>query len=231
MQRFGKGFMLVSAVLWVVAGAIVFSSPKSGNPPRVAHIIGMQQVASAAAAAYDSGPTPMQVDNTVVNSTVSDGSGGNTWEGPFYIYNEAADIHPADAYVAPVEPWYVQYFGGFGAMFQNLFSPYAVPSYAGTLSQPETPSRPLPPACTISIIPNSVPYGGSATVTWTTRSADHVIFQGIGEVARSGSLPVTNLTSTRALALAVVGAGGVTSSCYTVVNVEPLTVDTTVTAQ
>jgi hypothetical protein len=86
-------------------------------------------------------------------------------------------------------------------------------------------AKQLPPACTISIIPNSVPYGGSATVTWTSRNADHVVFQGLGEVARSGSFPVKDITSTRALALAVVGSQG-SSSCYTVVNVEPVVVYT-----
>jgi hypothetical protein len=224
--------MLSSALLWVVAGAAIFSSPKSGDPPKVAHILGMQQVASVGnalenAVAYDtSGPVPMQVDDTVINSTVSDGSdtsaGIDPWEGPYYVNNAAADIHSAEVAVAPEKPWYVQYFGGFGVMFQNLFDPGSAFSDGGAISQLDAPSRQLPPACTISIIPNSVPYGGSATVTWTTRNADHVIFQGIGEVSRSGSIPVSQLTSTRALALAVVGAEGLSSSCYTVVNVEPL---------
>ena len=77
------------------------------------------------------------------------------------------------------------------------------------------------PACTITITPNQVPYGGSAMVSWGARNSDHVILQGEGEVAAAGSITVSDLTSTRTYALAVAGSGG-TSSCYTVVNVGEL---------
>lgn len=228
MQRVGKGFVFLGALVWIVAGTIIFTSPRSGDSQRVAHTIGMQVATANTAFDYSNAPaTGTAADNTVVHSVVTDGSGPNAWEGPYYVADQnppAADVLQADVVEQPT-PWYVQVFGGFGAMFQNLLTEGNAPGYGGSISQGTKQATLLPPVCTISIIPNSVPYGGSATVTWTTRNADHVIFQGIGEVARSGALPVSGLTSTRALALAVVGAQG-SSSCYTVVNVDPVVVQT-----
>lgn len=227
MQRFGKGLMFVSAFLWIVAGAVVFSSNTSGDPPRFAHNVGAPaQVAGAEAAlTYGSNFTASTVVQAV-NSVISDRSASVPWEGPYYVeYHGDAPVVQQEVIIDEKKPWYVQVFGGLGTMVHNLIPGNTSSAYSVSAPQASRAAKPMPPACTISIIPNSVPYGGSATVTWTSRNADHIVFQGVGEVAPSGSLPVTKITSTRALALAVVGVGGLSSSCYTVVNVEPVIVE------
>jgi hypothetical protein len=199
MQRIGRGFVFVSAVLWIVAGSVVFFSPRTGDPPRVAGVeTGPPRVAHVI-----NPPAQARMQAAAVNVFMDQKSRSNT------------DIVP--------EAWYVRAFGGFGVMFRNLI-PGNSKSTNSSLAQISESTRVLPPACTISIIPNSVPHGGSATITWTSRNADHIVFQGIGEVARSGSISIDEITSTRAFALAVAGTEG-SSSCYTVVNVEPLIVE------
>lgn len=219
--------MFVSAFLWIIAGAVVFSSEISGDPPRFVHTSGtLVNVASANAAfTYGSNPSAPAVIHAV-DTVVSDRSTTMPWEGPYYVENHRnTPAIQQEVVVEEEEPWYVQVFGGFGAIIHNLIPGKTQSAYSVPVTQAAKAGKPMPPACTISIIPNSVAYGGSATVTWTSRNADHVVFQGIGEVAPSGSLPVAKITSTRALALAVVGAEGLSSSCYTVVNVEPVVVE------
>ncbi|MDP3645949.1 MAG: hypothetical protein Q8R25_02580 [bacterium] len=209
MHRIGISVVFVGAIIWITAGAVVFSP----------HISDTAHVASASVA-YGG--------NYAKYVAVSDSSDGYTpGEGSYYI-DRYTSTHPTrlDTFIAQIHPWYVTLFSGFGKMFQRII-PGQAGSVSGVVTVPvtQTESRaPLPPTCVISINPNSVPHDGFATISWTSRNADHVIFQGIGEVGKSGSLPVNHLTSTRAFALAVQGDGG-TSSCYTVVNVESLVVE------
>ena len=77
----------------------------------------------------------------------------------------------------------------------------------------------LAPSCSISITPSTVPYGGSATLTWTSYRASSASISGIGTVALSGSRIIDNITGTRTYTMTVTGGGG-TSTCSATVSIE-----------
>lgn len=211
MQRIGIGMVLVGAGVWIVAGAVIFSSHSSGRLTSESAARGTAVETASASAAYDGS----------ANSADSNAA----WQGSYYIGEQALPQGAAfpDVVAQQQIPWYTQLFGGFGAMFQNIVPGQNIPVF-GMMTSPSQDGisgTVYPPACVITINPNSVPYDGSATISWTSRNAGRVMLQGLGEVASSGSLPVDHLTSTRAFALAVQGVGG-TSSCYTVVDVGTL---------
>jgi hypothetical protein len=119
------------------------------------------------------------------------------------------------------DPWYARLFGDVGLLFGRMVPGQTVQTPAPAADTESIAVRELPPSCVVTISPNSVQYGGSATVFWDSRNADRVVFQGLGEVSKSGSQIISDITSSRAYALAVEGAGG-SSSCYTVVDVAAL---------
>jgi len=196
MHRVGFGLVVVGAVFWIASGAIVFSSDFARG---YADAMRPSQMASAAASVQFSGdPRAVAVA-------------------------EGQQLGASDVTVAPL-PWYGRFFGNFAAFFLRIIPGLGAPVQKGPILDITLPASVQQPACAISIDPNSVPYDGSATVMWSSRGAERAEFQGIGEVALSGSMPVSHLTSSRAFALAVQGKGG-TSSCYTVVDVGAVIAD------
>src|SRR4051812_46397316 len=120
MQRIGKGFVFASALIWIVAGSIVFSSKLSGDPPRVALQTGRPTAVASAATGYDT----VLSDETISNSPVHDASDQGDWEGPYYVSQKTSDTSDTDMIpelvMADMQPWYVRLFGGFGSLFARL---------------------------------------------------------------------------------------------------------------
>jgi hypothetical protein len=216
MQKIGLGFVFVGALAWVVTGIVVFTSDSDGR--RVTEGLVESDPSALVAGAYiglGHGLYAAQQD-PVAHSD-------EAWSGAYYDPDKAMFEYKVSS---PLPAWYVSVFHGFGSLFEQLFSPRvatwgSVTAESESFSVVKAANEPLQPACVVTIVPNSVSYGGSATISWTSRNADKVILQGYGEVSRSGSLTVKYLTSTRAYALAVGGKEG-SSSCYTVINVEPV---------
>ncbi len=75
------------------------------------------------------------------------------------------------------------------------------------------------PTCTINAIPNSVPYGGSSTIVWSSTGATSAYISGIGNVSTYGSRTETNIKSSRTYTMTATGPGG-TSTCSTLVDVK-----------
>ena len=76
-----------------------------------------------------------------------------------------------------------------------------------------------PPSCTLRSIPSSVPYGGSATLVWTSAYASSANISDIGNVNVAGSKIVQGLTSGKSYVMTVTGPGG-TNVCNATVEVE-----------
>ncbi len=74
------------------------------------------------------------------------------------------------------------------------------------------------PSCTLTVSPNSVSYGGNATLSWTTKNTSSASISGIGNVGLSGSYTVSNLTSNKTYTMTVSG-NGQTSTCSASVTV------------
>jgi peptidoglycan-associated lipoprotein len=74
---------------------------------------------------------------------------------------------------------------------------------------PAPPAAPPPPQpkATLSINPESINLGGSATLTWSTQGATDVNIDGVGNVQPNGSKPVSPATSTT-YRLTAQGPGG-----------------------
>jgi peptidoglycan-associated lipoprotein len=70
-----------------------------------------------------------------------------------------------------------------------------VPSAPQETTPPTTPPQPVPTA-SLTVRPESIQPGGSATLTWSTTNATNVNIDGIGAVATSGSQSVTPSQST-----------------------------------
>jgi len=84
---------------------------------------------------------------------------------------------------------------------------------------PAAPPPPEPKA-TLSISPESVSRGGSATLTWSTQDATDVKIEGIGAVQPSGSQSVSPAASTT-YRLTATGPGGSTDATARLTVVEP----------
>jgi hypothetical protein len=80
---------------------------------------------------------------------------------------------------------------------------------------------PNPPSCALTANPNSVQYGGSSTLTWTSQNAvSAMLDNGIGGVAVNGSYTVNNLTSNRTYTLTVTAQNGQTATCQAPIVVQ-----------
>lgn len=84
------------------------------------------------------------------------------------------------------------------------------------------PAAPPPPApkATLSVSPESIDRGASATLTWSTQDATNVSIEGIGSVQPSGSKSVSPSTSTT-YRLTATGAGGSVDATARLTVVEP----------
>jgi peptidoglycan-associated lipoprotein len=87
---------------------------------------------------------------------------------------------------------------------------------------PAPPAAPPPPApkATLSVSPESIQRGGSATLTWSTQDATGVSIDGIGTVQPNGSQPVSPRVSTT-YHLTAQGPGGAADASTRVTVVEP----------
>ncbi len=84
---------------------------------------------------------------------------------------------------------------------------------------------PNAPSCALNANPNSVNYGGSSTLTWSSSNAvSAVIDNGIGGVAVNGSYVVGNITSNRTYTLTVTAANGQTATCQAPIVVQQINV-------
>ena len=84
------------------------------------------------------------------------------------------------------------------------------------------PAAPPPPApkATLSVSPESINRGASATLTWSTQDATDVSIEGIGSVQPSGSKTVSPTTSTT-YRLTATGSGGSVDATARLTVVEP----------
>jgi peptidoglycan-associated lipoprotein len=87
---------------------------------------------------------------------------------------------------------------------------------------PAPPAAPPPPhpTATLSVSPESIQRGGTATLTWSTQDATDVNIDGVGSVAPSGSQKVSPNTSTT-YRLTAQGPGGSTDATARVTVIEP----------
>jgi len=89
----------------------------------------------------------------------------------------------------------------------------------GSASSSATATVHLPPSATLSVDPQAIAFGESATLSWNAFNANTaVIDQGIGDVERNGSITVSP-TATTVYTLTVTGPGG-TSNAQTQVVVQ-----------
>lgn len=75
------------------------------------------------------------------------------------------------------------------------------------------------PTCSISVNPNSVVYGGTASIAWNSTNAVNASLSDIGAVATSGSYTLGAQYTSKTYTLTVTGQNGSTNSCSTTVNV------------
>lgn len=87
---------------------------------------------------------------------------------------------------------------------------------------PAPPAAPPPaqPKATLSVNPESMNRGGTATLTWSTQDATEINIDGIGNVQPTGSQKVTPGTSTT-YRLTAQGPGGSTDATARLTVVEP----------
>jgi peptidoglycan-associated lipoprotein len=85
---------------------------------------------------------------------------------------------------------------------------------------PPTPPPAPTPKATLSVSPESIQRGGSATLTWSTQDATTVNIDGVGSVQPSGSQSVSPSTSTT-YHLTAQGAGGSADASTRLTVVEP----------
>lgn len=89
-----------------------------------------------------------------------------------------------------------------------------------TITVTAAPPGPTP-TVTINSNPQSISYGGSSTLSWSSTNADWCEIQpGIGEVNLSGSMPVSPLVTTT-YAITAHGQGGTATSTVTVTVAAP----------
>jgi peptidoglycan-associated lipoprotein len=85
---------------------------------------------------------------------------------------------------------------------------------------PPAAPPPAPPQATLSVTPESVDLGGSATITWSTQNATTANIEGIGPVQPSGTQRVTPSTSTT-YRLTATGPGGSADATARLTVVQP----------
>jgi peptidoglycan-associated lipoprotein len=87
---------------------------------------------------------------------------------------------------------------------------------------PAAPPAPPPaqPKATLSITPESVDLGGSATLTWSSQDASSVSIDGVGSVQPNGSQQVSPATSTT-YHLTATGPGGSADATARLTVVQP----------
>jgi peptidoglycan-associated lipoprotein len=87
---------------------------------------------------------------------------------------------------------------------------------------PAPPAVPPPsqPKATLSVSPESIDAGGSATITWSTQDADTVNIDGVGSVQPNGSKQVSPAASTT-YHLTATGPGGSTEATARLTVVQP----------
>jgi len=79
----------------------------------------------------------------------------------------------------------------------------------------------IPPTCQISVSPETITQGGTATLSWTSTNAEQAtIDQGIGTVPVSGSLTITP-TKTTIYTINVQGPGGTAQASATITVTNP----------
>jgi peptidoglycan-associated lipoprotein len=86
---------------------------------------------------------------------------------------------------------------------------------------PPPPPPPASPTASISVDPNSIQKGQSATLSWQTTNATDVSIDGIGAVQPSGSQQVSPSDSTT-YHLTAKGAGGTTDATTRITVTQPL---------
>src|SRR6266566_2982702 len=77
----------------------------------------------------------------------------------------------------------------------------------GKKAVPPPPPPPAAPTASISVDPNTIQAGGSASLTWQTSNATDVSIDGIGAVQPNGTQQVSPAESTT-YTLTAKGAGG-----------------------
>jgi len=88
---------------------------------------------------------------------------------------------------------------------------------------PPVSSAPPPsaqPSASLSVSPDSIPSGGSATLSWSTQNATNVNIDGVGAVATSGSQAVSPTSSTT-YHLTAQGPGGTADASARLAVTEP----------
>jgi peptidoglycan-associated lipoprotein len=85
---------------------------------------------------------------------------------------------------------------------------------------PPPPPAPASPTASISVDPNSIQTGQSATLSWQTTNATDVSIDGIGAVQASGSQQVSPTDSTT-YHLTAKGAGGTTDATTRITVTQP----------
>ncbi len=88
---------------------------------------------------------------------------------------------------------------------------------------PAPPAAPPPaakPQATLSVSPESIDRGGSATLTWSTQDATSVVIDGIGGVQPNGSQQVSPSASTTYHLMAT-GPGGSTDTTARLTVIQP----------
>ena len=109
--------------------------------------------------------------------------------------------------------------GQIGLIWTEGTNPYTV----FTTSLP-TPTGPSTPTATLTVLPDSITQGQSATLTWNTTNATTVTLdQGIGSVAASGTRLVSPSTTTTYTLTAVNSVNAATSTATITVNPPPCT--------
>ncbi len=89
---------------------------------------------------------------------------------------------------------------------------------------PATPPPPPPaaPTVSISVSPNSITAGGSATLSWTSMNATNVTIDGMGAVASTGSQTVSPAGSTTYHVTATGPGGSVDANARLTVTAAPV---------
>jgi peptidoglycan-associated lipoprotein len=87
---------------------------------------------------------------------------------------------------------------------------------------PAPPAAPTPPhpTATLSVSPESIQRGGTATLTWSTQDATDINIDGVGNVPPTGSQKVSPSASTT-YRLTAQGPGGSTDATARVTVIEP----------
>lgn len=172
----------------------------------------VRSLTAQSSSAYDANGNPVETYGT---ESVDFNSG---YSGEYYETYDT--VYPTDGtyyywdypsydsyYSAPSAPLYVQLLPGVGNVAQPIVQTLV----------PQTQSTPSP-TCAIAASPNSVAYGGSATLQWISRNTQWADLTDLGIVNISGSWQFDNLRTSKTYTLNISGPGG-TGTCSTYVSV------------